>query len=101
MPEMSNLRIATPEVMRRITDVIRTTDTPSSIRSVPHNFGETKAGTLKADEWRTLTTLYLPIALVSLWGEGSTHRTSEIAVSRHAILDHTMALVSAVHIVCQ
>ena len=87
--------------MRRITDVIRTTDTPSSIRSVPRNFGETKAGTLKADEWRTLTTLYLPIALVSLWGEGSTHRTSEIAVSRRAILDHTMALVSAVHIVCQ
>ncbi|OAX32016.1 hypothetical protein K503DRAFT_672842, partial [Rhizopogon vinicolor AM-OR11-026] len=51
------------EVMQRIADVIRTTDRPSSLRSVPYNFGEAKAGTLKADEWRTLTTVYLPIAL--------------------------------------
>ncbi|KAG2059963.1 hypothetical protein BDR06DRAFT_979690 [Suillus hirtellus] len=72
---------------------------PSSLRSVPYNFGETKAGTLKADEWHTLTTLYLPIALVSLWGEGSTHCTSEITVNHCVILDHMMALVSAVHIV--
>ncbi|KAG1866120.1 hypothetical protein F4604DRAFT_1928133 [Suillus subluteus] len=99
-PRLSRLRIATPEVMQRIANVIRTADTPSSLRSVPYNFGETKAGTVKADEWRTLTTVYLPIALVSLWGEGSTHRNSEIAVSHCAILDHTMALVSAVHIVC-
>ncbi|KAG1721306.1 uncharacterized protein EDB91DRAFT_1256562 [Suillus paluster] len=79
------------------------TDTPSSLRSVSYNFyfGKTKAGTVKADEWRTLTTAYLPIALVSLRGEGSTHRTSEIAASRRAIRDHTMTLVSAVHIVCQ
>lgn len=47
-----------------------------------------------------LTTVYLPIALVSLWGEGSTHRNSEITASHCAILDHTMALVSAIHIVC-
>lgn len=86
--------------MRRIADVIRDTDTPSSLRSVPYNFGETKAGTMKADEWCMLTTVYLPIALVSLWGEGSTHRNPEIAASRRAILEHTMALVSAVHIVC-
>lgn len=86
--------------MQHIADVIRTTDRPSSLRSVPYNFGEAKAGTLKADEWRTLTTVYLPITLVSLWGEGSEHRSSEIAANRHAILDHTMALVSAVHISC-
>ncbi|KAG1802900.1 uncharacterized protein HD556DRAFT_1227597 [Suillus plorans] len=90
----------TREVMQCIADVIKTTDTPSFLRSVPYNFGETKAGTVKADEWRTLTTVYLPIALVSLWGEGSAHRNSDIAVSRRAILDHTMDLVSAIHIVC-
>ncbi|KAG2079398.1 uncharacterized protein F5147DRAFT_785098 [Suillus discolor] len=97
-PGSSTLCITTPEVMQRITDVIRTADTPSSLRSVPYNFGETKAGTIKADEWCTLTTVYLPIVLVSLWGEGSTHRNSEIAANCHAILDHTMALISAVHI---
>lgn len=86
--------------MQRIVHVIRTTDTPSSLRSVPYNFGEAKARTLKADEWRTLATVYLPLALVSLWGEGSQHRTSEVAANRRAILDHTMSLVSAVHIAC-
>ncbi|KAG2746171.1 hypothetical protein P692DRAFT_201867965 [Suillus brevipes Sb2] len=98
--ESPRLRISTPEVMQRIVDVIRTTDTPSSLRSVPYNFGEARAGSLKADEWRTLTTVYLPIALVSLWGEGSQHRTSEVSANRRAILDHTMSLVSAVHIAC-
>jgi hypothetical protein len=86
--------------MQRISDVIKTSDTPSFLRSVPYNFGETKAGTVKADEWRTLMTVYLPIALVSLWGEGSAHRNSDIAASRRAILDHTMALVSAIRIAC-
>jgi hypothetical protein len=86
--------------MRRISDVIKMTDTPSFLRSVPYNFGETKAGTVKADEWRTLTTVYLPIALISLWGEGSVHRNTDIADSRRATLDYTMALVSAIHIAC-
>ncbi|KAG1797468.1 uncharacterized protein HD556DRAFT_1441029 [Suillus plorans] len=99
-PGLSKSRIATPEVMWRISDVIKTTDTPSFLRSVPYNFGETKAGTVKADEWRTLTTVYLPIALISLWGEGSVHRNTDIADSRRATLDHTMALVSAIHIAC-
>ncbi|KIK12696.1 hypothetical protein PISMIDRAFT_45180, partial [Pisolithus microcarpus 441] len=67
----------TPEVMQRIQNVIKETTIPSWLRSVPKNFGEAKAGTLKADEWRTLATIYLPLALVSLWGEGSTYRSHE------------------------
>ncbi|KAG2046250.1 hypothetical protein BDR06DRAFT_977615 [Suillus hirtellus] len=85
-PWLLTLRIATPEVMQCITDVIQTADMPSSLRSVPHNFGETKAGTMNV--------------LVSLWGEGSTHCNLEITANHCAILDHTMALISAVHIVC-
>jgi hypothetical protein len=42
----------------------------------------------------------LTIALVSLWGEGSQHRTSEVSANCCAILGHTMSLVSAVHIAC-
>ncbi|KAG2341498.1 hypothetical protein BDR05DRAFT_976867 [Suillus weaverae] len=98
--ESLRLHISTPEVMQRIVNVIRTTDTLSSLRSVPYNFGEAKAGTLKADGWCTLTTVYLPTVLVSLWGKGSQHRTSEVSANHHAVLDHTMSLVSAVHIAC-
>ncbi|KAG2057290.1 hypothetical protein BDR06DRAFT_878371, partial [Suillus hirtellus] len=52
------------EVMQHIADIIWTADMPSSLRSVPYNFGETKAGTVKADEWCMLMTVYLPIALL-------------------------------------
>ncbi|KAG2065456.1 hypothetical protein BDR04DRAFT_1121828 [Suillus decipiens] len=66
IPRLSKLHIATPEVMRCIADVIWDTDKLSLLRSVPYDFGETKAGTMKADEWHTLTMVYLPIVLVLL-----------------------------------
>ncbi|KJA14083.1 hypothetical protein HYPSUDRAFT_150821, partial [Hypholoma sublateritium FD-334 SS-4] len=51
------------KVLQRVRDVIRDTDTPSWLPSVPYNFGSSSAGNLKADEWRTLTTVYFPISL--------------------------------------
>jgi hypothetical protein len=94
------LKITTPDVMQRIKDVIRDTATPSWLNSVPFNFGDAAAGSLKADEWRTLFTVYLPIALVSLWGEGSEHPSARVAGKLRDILDHTMSLVSAITLAC-
>ena len=34
---------------------------PSWLQSVPRKFGDKSSGTLKADEWRTMATVYLPI----------------------------------------
>jgi hypothetical protein len=90
-----------PHVMQRIKDVIRHTATPSWLNSVPYNFGDAAAGTLKADVWRTMYTIYLPIALVSLWGEGTPHASSVEATRLRRILDHTMTLVSAVTLACK
>ncbi|KIM67399.1 hypothetical protein SCLCIDRAFT_108212, partial [Scleroderma citrinum Foug A] len=56
--------------------------------SVPADFGDARAGTVKVDEWCTLATVYIPLALVSLWAKLRT------------ILDNTMYLVSAIHIAC-
>jgi hypothetical protein len=89
-----------PEIIDRIRNVIRTMETPSWFPSVPANFGDASAGTLKAAEWRALATLYLPVALISLWGEGSIHTTPEAARSAREVLDHTMLLVSAVILIC-
>lgn len=94
------LHTTNPLVMRRIRQVIEETETPSWLRSVPRNFGEARAGTLKADEWRTMTTVYLPLALVSIWGEGSAHPTKEVADHLRRVLDHTMHLVCAIQIAC-
>jgi len=90
-------KIVTPTVITHIQDVIATTETPSWINSVPGNYGEASAGSLKADEWRTLGTIYLPIALISLWGakpKSSTDSREEILARQ--LLTHTMHLVCAV-----
>jgi Transposase family tnp2 len=93
-------KIVTPAVMQRIRDVIEHTATPSWINSVPYNFGDAAAGPLKADEWRTMSTIYLPLALISLWGDGTSHPSTDISVKLRHVLDHTMALVSAVTLAC-
>jgi hypothetical protein len=90
------MKIATPKVMERIRDCINDADTPSWLRSVPHNFGDAAAGSLKADEWRTFFTVYLPLAIISLWAESVSGGDAEF----EKVLDHTMLLVSAVSIAC-
>ena len=55
---------------------------------------------MKASQWRSLAILYFPVALVSLWGEGSTHATAEEARTAREVLDHTMLLISAVILMC-
>ena len=86
--------------MAWIREVICDTNTPSWLSSIPCNFGDASARNLKGDKWRTMSTIYLPISLVSLWGEGTTHRSSSVAASLQEVLDHTMALVSAVFLAC-
>lgn len=94
------IKLAPPEVLQHVKSVVNDTVTPSWLNSVPSNFGDAAAGTLKADEWRTMFTVYIPIALVSLWGEGTTHPSPNVARKLRDALDHTMALVSAITIAC-
>lgn len=71
---------------------------------MPKNFGEAGAGKLKADEWRILATIYLPIALISMWGidipSSSTKSEKEEAQKFRRVLDHTMLLVSCIWLAC-
>ncbi|KAG2053516.1 hypothetical protein BDR06DRAFT_885946, partial [Suillus hirtellus] len=47
-------------------DIIQEITVPSWFTSAPSDFRSASAGTMKADEWRSLITVYIPIALVSL-----------------------------------
>ena len=47
-----------------------------------------------------MTTIYFPLALISIWGEGSVHQSTLNAIKLHEILDHTMLPVSAILLVC-
>ncbi|KAG6325833.1 hypothetical protein ID866_13256 [Astraeus odoratus] len=78
--------------MQHIHEVIKETDTPSWVRSVPHNFGESQAGTLKADEWHTMAMLFLLLSLISLWGEGVVHESNCMMAYQAYILDWLSSL---------
>ena len=91
-------KLCTRETLRHIQYVIKNTSTPSWVNSVSNNYGEPSAGSIKADEWRTLATIYLPIALVTLWGyTNGLPSTSESSFLW--ALGHTMALFQAVTLV--
>lgn len=95
------VKYGSTRTMNRIADVIRDADTPAWLPSVPHNFGHAAAGSLKADEWRTMATVYLPLVLISEWGEGSTHVPPSLSSSYRRALDHTMDLVCAITLACR
>ncbi|KAE9385262.1 hypothetical protein BT96DRAFT_1007225 [Gymnopus androsaceus JB14] len=83
-----------------MTLVIRYATTASWLNSVPKNYGEANAGSTKADEWRILSTVYLPIALITLWGDDIGHAPPSDSFLMKA-LDHTMAFFQATIIACK
>jgi len=80
--------------MAQIWSDIENLMTPSWMTSVPSNLRSASHGKLKADQWRTLRTVHLPISLVRLWDmvEISEHRSARC----REILNATIALLSAV-----
>ncbi|KAJ7759953.1 hypothetical protein B0H16DRAFT_1815197 [Mycena metata] len=87
--------------IKLIQRVIAQTVTPTWINTVPHSYGESNAGTIKADEWRTVSTLYLPLALVLTWLDGAPDDEEEEAAHQLGMLDHSMSLFQAVILVCR
>jgi hypothetical protein len=83
--------------LKFIQRVIAKTVTPSWINSVPSNYGEANAGSIKAGEWRTLATIYIPIALMLLWGDQPKYEVERLG----AMLAQSMALFQAVTLVCR
>ncbi len=93
-PETAGDLFTTPEIVALQEDVQQTI-TPSWVPSVPKNLGE-NSGKLRADEWRIIGALYLPITLTRLWsrpGPGDVR-----AVFRLKLLEATNHLLSAVNI---
>lgn len=70
---------------------------PSWLASVPCDLGEARHGKLKADQWRVLGTVYLPVSLVRLWDDPDTNDEEE-ALMRQKMLEATIALVMAIRI---
>ncbi|KAJ3738186.1 hypothetical protein EV360DRAFT_58367, partial [Lentinula raphanica] len=82
------------QVLERIQAVVRQVIMPVWSSKPPPDIGLPKAGTLKADHWRTLFTIHLPLALLSLWREESP-LAAEDAAQMTSVLDTGMTLSCA------
>ncbi|THU96423.1 hypothetical protein K435DRAFT_797315 [Dendrothele bispora CBS 962.96] len=92
--ELEWTRIDSSAVLQRLHHVISETITPGWVTKPPTNVGLPKAGTLKADHWRTLFSIHLPLTLLSLWGKGSPLQTSD-AEKMSSVLETALLLSCA------
>ncbi|KAL5537307.1 hypothetical protein ACEPAF_1130 [Sanghuangporus sanghuang] len=89
------IKLTTFELFNHVRDVIKRTSRPTWLRPVPYNFGYASAGKVKADEWRILSTVYLPVALVT-YCFYSNEVDGAHKERLQAVVDNTMDLVQAV-----
>ncbi|PIL35041.1 hypothetical protein GSI_02828 [Ganoderma sinense ZZ0214-1] len=82
--------IFTGEVLRQVQEDIANMTLPSWIERPPSNFGNAGHGKLKADEWRTVCSIPMILALVRLWG------VSGASSEEQAVLENFVHLVVAV-----
>jgi hypothetical protein len=82
-----------------VQQVIKEIDIPTWIGSLPNDFGEAKAGSLKAYQWRILWTIHIPLALVSLWHQDSPDCQQGIDQSMDSLLNNVMHLAAAMTVV--
>ncbi|VDB89659.1 unnamed protein product [Peniophora sp. CBMAI 1063] len=67
---------------------------PSWMDRGPRHFGKPGQGTLKADNWRTIGTVLLPLSLILLWGKGGSRHDD----FHEKLLKNFLHLVAAVNI---
>ncbi|THV01610.1 hypothetical protein K435DRAFT_654934 [Dendrothele bispora CBS 962.96] len=69
--ELKWVYVDSSAVLERLHQAISEVTTPAWVGKPPPNVGLPNAGTLKADHWRTLFSIHLPLTLLSMWGKGS------------------------------
>ena len=87
--EQKRTRVLGRQVLGEIWSDMENTHLPSSVTPLPKNVGSAQAGSLGADEWRTLCLIHLPITLIRLWGDDVSSRVFQM-------LSNFMDLITAV-----
>ncbi|KAJ3766154.1 hypothetical protein FB446DRAFT_654216 [Lentinula raphanica] len=82
------------ELLKRLHCTIQNTTIPTWISKPPSQVGLPDQGTLKADHWRTLFAVHLPLAELSLWIKTSPI-SSEDPTDMASVLETSMSLTCA------
>jgi hypothetical protein len=91
-------KLGTVELVARLQDTVKRTTLPRSVRRLPPDICEKKAGTLKIMEGLTLARIHLPLALIRHWSTEMPDPADFISPLSHAALGNTMSLVQAIHL---
>ncbi|KAH7872790.1 uncharacterized protein C8R40DRAFT_1051744 [Lentinula edodes] len=86
--------VDSPIVLERIQQAVREVIVPGWIAKPSDLIGLPRGGTPKADNWRTLFSIFLPLALLSLWQEASPI-AAEDADAMASVLQTSMYLTCA------
>ncbi|KAJ4473379.1 hypothetical protein C8J55DRAFT_433894, partial [Lentinula edodes] len=83
--------VDSPAVLERVSQAIREVTVPSWISKPSEYIGLPRAGTPKADNWRRLFSIFLPLALLSMWQVLSRSTIKSVRplnlVSYHLLID--------------
>jgi hypothetical protein len=72
--------------MSRVRSGLAAVTVPSWLERPPTNLGEKRHGKLKADTWRILFTVFLPLILPELWHDASTESRSKLLLENFHFL---------------
>ncbi|KAJ3916239.1 hypothetical protein F5877DRAFT_47021, partial [Lentinula edodes] len=86
--------VDSPAVLERVRQVIQEVTVPSWISKPSEYIGLPRAGTPKADNWRRLFAIFLPLALLSMWQVLSPLAASD-AKDMGSVLDTSLYLTCA------
>ncbi|KAJ3852049.1 hypothetical protein EV368DRAFT_65221 [Lentinula lateritia] len=86
-------KFAGNSLVYRIQQVVCEVVTPAWVTNPPLNVGLYEAGTLKADNWRTLFSIHVPLATLSFWKEAS-------PVAAANASDMTSVVDTVMHLAC-
>ncbi|KAF9021597.1 hypothetical protein BDP27DRAFT_1195416, partial [Rhodocollybia butyracea] len=93
LPPLTRVPVDSSAVRGRIHQAIRKIIVPSWVSKPPFDVGLPRAGNLKADAWRTLFEIYVPLALLSIWQPDS-------PISAESTTSMASALDTAMHLTC-
>jgi hypothetical protein len=85
------------ELLSRVRSGLAAVTVPSWVERPPTNLGEKRHGKLKADTWRILFTVFLPLILPELWHDAS---LAPLESRSKKLLENFHLLVYCTNIVC-
>ncbi|THU85798.1 hypothetical protein K435DRAFT_684902 [Dendrothele bispora CBS 962.96] len=90
-PSLHGNAVLGEDVMKEIYRDMDNIFLPTWMDSAPRDWGSARRGKLKANEWKMLTLVHVPITLIRLWGTHPVERKRDM-------LDNFMALAQALRI---